>query len=425
MTTTLTPPGPTSTATNAPRCPRHAKRATYPSLEANAKPLDLRALAQEPFRLFFPVATLAGLIGVLLWPLMIAGWMTTYPGEIHARLMVQGFFGGFILGFLGTSVPRFLEVAPLRRCEAFPLLVGLVVCTVAHLSGQALAGDAIFAVQLVALMLVLRGRCRSKRDNPPPGFALMPLAFVSGIVGFALLHLSRHSEQTGLPLLGRLLGYHAFVLLCILGAGGFLLPRFLGVGPRRKLAASANPERDWKRARNFAFLIGLTVISTYALEAANWPRLAGTVRALAVAGYFLREIPIERLRWTWNGVQWLLVAGLACLPVGILTSTWLGPWRIAMAHVELVGGFGLITAGVAARVVLGHTGQRAQLERFNGWLTAAAGLMLLGMLTRVFADLVPSSMISHYLYGALCWAAGLAIWAVCVLRHVWKRDPEQ
>lgn len=423
MTTTMTPPN--QPPTDAPRCPRHAKRVGNPVPSTVPRPLNLQELAREPFRLFFPVATLAGFVGVLLWPLMIAGWMTTYPGEVHARLMVQGFFGGFILGFLGTSVPRFLEVAPLRRREAIPLLAMLVAGSTAHMLGQTLMGDALFAAQLVTLLLVLRGRCRSKRDDPPPGFVLMPLAFASGIAGFALLQASTHSDQTWLPLLGKLLGYHAFVLLCILGAGGFLLPRFLGVGPRRKLAASPDPARDWRRARNFALAIGLTVVGTFALETAEWPRLAGTLRALAVAGYFVREIPFERLRWSWNGVQWLLVVGLACLPLGILASTWLGGWRVALSHFELVGGFGLITAGVAARVVLGHTGKRARLERFHGWLTAAAGLMLLGMLTRVFADFIPSSMMSHYLYGALCWGAGLVIWAVCVLRFVLTRDPEQ
>jgi uncharacterized protein involved in response to NO len=422
MNTTMTPPD--RPATDAPRCPRHTKRAGATAPATGPATPNLRQLAQEPFRLFFPVATLAGFVGVLLWPLMIAGWMTTYPGDIHARLMVQGFFGGFILGFLGTSVPRFLEVPPLRRREALPLLAALVAGATAHTLGHTFIGDALFAAQLAGLLLVLRGRCRFKRDDPPPGFVLMPLAFASGIAGFALLQASTHSDQTWLPLLGRLLGYHAFVLLCILGAGGFLLPRFLGVGPRRKLAASPDPARDWRRARTFALTTGLLVIGTYGLEAAGWARWAVTLRALAVSGYFLREIPFERLRWSWHGVQWLLVVGLACLPVGILAAGWLPQVRVAMAHFELVGAFGLITIGVATRVVLGHTGQRARLERFHGWLTAAGGLMLLGMLTRIFADFIPSSMISHYLYGALCWGAGLVIWAGCVLRFILRPDPE-
>jgi len=51
-------------------------------------------------------------------------------------------------------------------------------------------------------------------------------------------------------------------------------------------------------------------------------------------------------------------------------------------------------------------------------------LMLIGMITRISGDLVPSTMASHYLYGALCWAGGLILWAVCVLPGVLVPDSE-
>ena len=95
-----------------------------------------------------------------------------------------------------------------------------------------------------------------------------------------------------------------------------------------------------------------------------------------------------------------------------------------MSHIELIGGFGLITFGVATRVVFGHSGQRLKLERFHGWLTTSAILMLLGMLSRISGDLIPGTMVSHYHYGVICWAAGLIIWAVCVLPGVLRPDPE-
>lgn len=52
---------------------------------------SLTVAAQEPFRLFFPQATLAGIVGVLLWPLHF--WHVTefYPGVAHVRIMVFGF----------------------------------------------------------------------------------------------------------------------------------------------------------------------------------------------------------------------------------------------------------------------------------------------------------------------------------------------
>jgi hypothetical protein len=250
------------------------------------------------------------------------------------------------------------------------------------------------------------------------------LGLLSGIVGALVLHTNPDPDSPSPALLGKLLAYHGFVVLCVLGAGGFLLPRFLGVGPRRKIAAALSPGREWNRAMRFAAAIGLGVIATYLLEASCGSPWAATLRACLILGYFARELPVERLSWRWQGVHWLLICGLVFLPVGILAAGWLPGFRIAFSHFELVGGFGLITVGVAAQVVFGHTGQRHRLERVNRWLTTAGALMILGMLTRISADLIPGTMISHYLYGALCWAAGLAIWATCVLRHVLRPDPE-
>src|SRR3954464_15873506 len=81
---------------------------------------------REPFRFFFPQAVVAGLIGVLLWPLYFlhsgdVSWFKSsgplgniidfYPNLAHVRVMVFGFFGGFIFGFLGTAMPRMLSAA--------------------------------------------------------------------------------------------------------------------------------------------------------------------------------------------------------------------------------------------------------------------------------------------------------------------------
>src|ERR1051326_3829139 len=66
-------------------------------------------LGKEPFRVFFPAGVLSGIIGVLLWPLHFWHVVSFYPGPAHVRLMAYGFFGAFILGFLGTALPRMLS----------------------------------------------------------------------------------------------------------------------------------------------------------------------------------------------------------------------------------------------------------------------------------------------------------------------------
>lgn len=408
------------------RCPRHTRQRDPQMMPAKPRPLAVGDVLREPFRLFFPAATLAGLLGVSLWVPLLLGWTDNYPGAAHARLMVQGFFAGFIFGFLGTSMPRLLEVPALTAKEVFPLFALFAGNVAAHAVGARGFGDVLFGVELGAWMLVLKGRCQTRCDLPPPTFVLVGLSFGCGLAGTGLLLAAHCMELTvELELLAKLLSYHAFVLLCVLGAGGFLLPRFLGLGVRHTLPASGTVTREWHAAARFAGGTGLLIVMAYGLEAAGWTRSGTTLRALLIGAFLWRELPLERLRWTWSGVQWLLVVGLACLPLGVLASGWMPGWRVALSHIELLSGFGLITLGVATRVVFGHSGERAQLERFHAPLTVAAGLLLLALLNRLAGDLVPSTMVSHYLYAALCWLGGVLLWAVRVLPAVRKPDPEE
>ncbi|HET6406863.1 MAG TPA: NnrS family protein, partial [Chthoniobacteraceae bacterium] len=72
---------------------------------------------EEPFRVFFPLGLAYGLVGLILWPLFIWGVILQYPGLMHARVMVEGFMGAFIIGFLGTAGPRLLGANPFNGAE--------------------------------------------------------------------------------------------------------------------------------------------------------------------------------------------------------------------------------------------------------------------------------------------------------------------
>jgi len=47
---------------------------------------------------------------VLLWPLYVWHITAVYPGLAHSRIMVEGFLTCFVVGFLGTALPRLLDV---------------------------------------------------------------------------------------------------------------------------------------------------------------------------------------------------------------------------------------------------------------------------------------------------------------------------
>ncbi len=426
MDNSETPNSPAPGNPAAPRCPRQAQRKAAMAARATSPRVVWADWHEEPFRCFFPVAVLAGIVGVALWPVVLSGWMTDYPGVRHARLMVQGFFGGFMIGFLGTAFPRFLEVRALRATEVFPLWFVFCSCIGAHALGATGLGDGLFIVTALALAVILGGRLRQRLDVPPPGFVLVALGFAIGLAGLGLMTWAGSQEAAaGWEALGRLWAYHCFVLLAILGAGGFLLPRFLGLSPRRKFATSVTGSPEWRRQALLAAGTGLLVAGSYVLETAGWNRWAGLLRAATVTGYLWNELPLERLRWSGRGVQWILMFGLASMPLGILAAAWWPHVRVGLSHIELVSGFGLITLGVGTRVIFGHSGQREQLERFHPWLTAAAVLMLLGMLSRVSGDFLPKSLASHYFSGALCWLAGMLIWAACVLPKILIADRER
>jgi hypothetical protein len=240
------------------------------------------------------------------------------------------------------------------------------------------------------------------------------------------LHLAGKWWELSPPLefLARSFAYHGFVLLCVLGAGGFLLPRFLGIGARRTYPESNIPSPEWKRAARCAKAAGALILLTYILEVAGWPRLSGSMRALLVCAYLAYEMPLEKLRWSWRGVHWLLIVGLVGIPLGILAAGWLPARRATLLHLELVSGFALITLAVATRVVFGHSGARDKFERFNLWLALATLLILLGLASRISGDFLPGIQATHYLYGAGCWIAGCLIWAGVVLPRVLRPDTE-
>ena len=387
--------------------------------------MSWRELCEEPFRLFFPLATLAGIVGVMLWPAMIWGWMEGYPGPSHARLMIHGFFGGFVLGFMGTAMPRLAAAPPFRGREVGLLITWFLGSLVANALGWNGTGDVLFVFGLGTLFFFLRARCRAGISQPPPTFLLVVLGFASAVLGLGVQAFSRWSEPSiELLSLGKLLSYHAFILLAVMGAGGFLMPRFLGTGVRRKAGSDEEAAGIRRQDLRVAQVAGGAVLLSYGMEAAGWFLWAAMLRSASFVSFLCYHIPIERLRWSWKGVHPFLLTGLACIPIGILSASWLPGARIGLLHFELMGGFGLITLGVATRVVLGHSGRRERLERTQPILIAVLVLVLLGLLSRVSGEFLARIQMSHYLYAALSWVGGLVLWAWWVLPGVLRPDPE-
>jgi uncharacterized protein involved in response to NO len=395
------------------------------SSSAAPRRLTFVVVCEEPFRLFFPLAVVAGLVGTLVWPLHFAGWMTWYPGVNHARILTQGFFGAFMVGFLGTALPRMLSSPRFTGPEVGLLFALHATLIVAHALARTAAGDALFLALLGVLMISLGLRVLQREDVPPPGFVLVGLAFLCGAGGTVLALMQERLEDRFFWLYLRpLLQFHGFILLPILGVGGFILPRFFGLPNRHDFPESRTPPPGWTRQALWALVVGVAILVTFVIEAKGMPRLGSGLRFLVSAGYLYWQVPFFRSTVRKSSLAFALRIALLLLPVGFLAVAVFPMHRVALLHVTLVGGFSVLTLCVATRVVFGHSGQPAAFTARLRWLTVAVVLMLAGMVTRISGDYWPKILVTHYSYGAVLWAAGLLLWGIRVLPSVRRSDPD-
>ena len=384
----------------------------------------LNAAAREPFRLFFPLATLAGIVGVLLWPLHLLGISPTYPGQFHARIMTHGLFGGFIFGFLGTAMPRMLSAPPLRKFEIFPLLLVHLTMVALYALGNIPVGNSLFLLLLAGFVGAMAPRIRPRKDLPPPGFILVGLSMACAAAGAILGVFNGPETDIARQALEKLFTYQGFVLLPILGIGPFILPRFFGLQSPHDFPESLAPSRNWVKKAALAVTAGLAIIGTFFIEAKGEYRIAYAVRFVVTLGYMLLEMPLKRGPSETNVFGAAIRISLLGIVSGFLAIALFPAYRVGLLHMTLVGGFAVITFVVATRVLFGHSGNLAQLKGRNRWFLIAIGIMLFATFTRISGDFWPKIMASHYIYGAFLWIAGVTLWAVYALPKAMVVDEE-
>ena len=383
----------------------------------------------EPFRLLFPAGVALGVAGVMMWPFHVWKHTAVYPGQFHARVMIEGFLTAFVIGFLGTALPRLLDVPRLTLIESAGFACGVVFVGWLHLDGRMPLGDQMFFFLIFSFVLVLAVRgFLFRKDLPPPGFILVAAGLLCALAGSAILivgHISTSLLPSPVAALGKLLLYQGYPLLPVMGVGAFLLPRFLGLQGRQGFPESLAPPRGWLPLAGFAAMCGAAVIAGFVLESFGWARAGNALKAVALAVYLFREIPLHSAMRGGGSLALGLRIALVCIPLAFaLMAIW--PDRtLSFLHVLFISGFSLLVFVVASRVVLGHSGQE---EKFGAriWpVVFMTSLVVLAMLTRVSADWLPYIRISHYAYASLAWAAGVAAWAAFVLLPGVRRgDPE-
>jgi len=391
-----------------------------------ARPSYVTLCCEEPFRIFFPLGVLTGISGVSLWPLYFAGIHKFYPGIMHARLMIEGFMGAFIIGFLGTAAPRLTGTAHFSKRELWSLLLLFAATAGTHIGQRHFLGDFLFLTMLLFFAGRLSTRFARRTDLPPPTFALVAFAFINAIAATILLLAG--ALGGGSPrctLLGMLLLYQGFVLYLVLGIGGFLLPRFLVLPAKPELPETREFTVGWKQRAWFAAATGMVLLASYVVEVfATAPRLAGVIRFVAAGVFLAAEIPLHRSAARRVTLTRALQLALVLLLLGLLFPV-LWPWqRVAGLHLVFIGGFTLVSFTVATRVVLGHTGLGHLVAEPLVFLRTTIVLLLTAAAFRIIGDFFVTTRGTLLDVASYAWIAGAFIWSWRVLRRVRIPDAE-
>ncbi len=380
----------------------------------------------EPFRIFFPLATLLGISGVSLWPLFFSGLHKFYPGAMHARLMIEGFLAGFVLGFLGTALPRLLSAPALRRGELWLLITLYLLTAGLHIGEQPRAGDLAFILLMLSFGACMLTRVRGGTELPPPGFVLVAFGYLSGLLGPALWLIGTQGWAPGsFALLGAMLLNQAFGLFLLLGVGTFLLPRVLHLPVVRSMAGERTASRGWWIRAGFSGATGLILLTSYWIEASNpVAPSAAWLRAIAAVIYLATMVPFHRQSWPLRTAPLAAQLALIALVAGLIFPLLWPGQRLAGLHVVFLGGFSLITFTDATRVVLGHSGNEALFESRLPELQIAAALLIAGAVLRAVGDFLPTR--PHWLtHASYLWMLAAGVWGFRVLPKVRMADPSR
>jgi uncharacterized protein involved in response to NO len=380
---------------------------------------SFQPFCEEPFRLFFPIGLILGIAGVSLWPLYYAGLVTTYPGTVHARLMIEGFMASFIIGFLSTAGPRITSTSHFSRVELITLLTLDLLSAGLHVGGSSRAGDGLFVSCLVFFLFVIGKRFIRRNDSPPPNFALVGLGLLNGVAGAVLLAFFENEAYAVQYRIGAALLEQGFLLLPILGVAPFLLVRLLNL-PGADLPESRRLPAGWMARAAFAATVGLIVDGTLVAEAFDLSAGVRWVRLGAVLIYLI-------VRMSRRGRSFLgdsLRAGIVAVVVGIAVETVWPQYRIGALHIVFISGFGFIVLTVAIRVIFGHSGNAHLFQKRLPFFIIVAVLIFFAMLSRYVADLAPKARTVHLVAAAIAWLIAALIWMVKVIPKVAVPDTD-
>lgn len=377
-------------------------------------------IRSEPFRLFFPLGWIAGIIGVTYWILVSLGVTSNYNSLFHGLIQIELFASAFAVGFLLTALPKFLRADSASTNEVFAFLV-VYAALAASLFNNALVVAQLFFIAL--LLLVIRFaffRLRQRKSSPPDSFLLVGFGLLAGILGAILFIV----PSPTFPLLGPKLIEQGMFLSLALGIGSFLGPRLMGLVDATNAVvqlpgARVEPRPGQNNSRIAAFVFGSALLASFVVETGLDRNLGIYLRALAVS-FCLYYFGVLKLPRSKSIVGVLISTSLWLMALGLWLAAFLPIHEVSALHITYIGGFGLLILSIGAQVASSHGGDPKFWLVRRPWSILVATLVIISAILRALATHFSGSYFIMLGVAGLCFDIALVLWGLAVIGYFFE-----
>jgi len=321
----------------------------------NNKPVFDYPLFAMGFRAFFALAGLSALAFIALWNSMSNGSLhidNYFPASIwHAHEMLLGYSTAVIAGFLLTAVRNWTGLQTVNPDQlaslSFLWIYGRVLPFYSDLLPDVLIAAVDFAFLPALMYFVSKPLLKTGHFKNLIFTALLLLmALGNALIHAQILGVSETSAVLGLNLVV------AIIVMMILVIAGRVFPFFTERGLSGVICIR-NPVLDIAAIAASLAVFALLMLGVSGAVLAVAAVAAVVANVVRISGWYDRRIWFVPLLWVlYVGYGWVVLGfGLVSLAAFQLVLPSLA------LHAFTVGGIGILTLGMMARVALGHTGR--------------------------------------------------------------------
>ena len=227
---------------------------------------------------------------------------------------------------------------------------------------------------------------------------ILIMSFANGLIHLEILGLAEQSAWTGFQIV------IALIIVMILVIAGRIFPFFTEKGLSGTLTIR-NPLYDALSIGSALLVFSLSIMQISGVLLALTAILAAVINILRVKDWY-------EFRVWFVPLLWVLYIGYAWIIIGFFLTA-LSAFDIIQPNLALhaftMGGIGVITLGMMARVSLGHTGR---VLKASHAMAIAFVLINLAVLVRVFIPILLPNWYADIIYvSTILWLAAFSLFA--------------